>query len=138
VTSPFAGLIEPPADVPCRGRTDAARAERARHAHQIKREGRHNTPSVANPWRLTGSEWACLVQLTTGVAHVDAAKAICISPKTLSTHVTRAKEKMGAVSVTHAILMVDRHLRAGAPPDVEVVVRLTGGKPTVEVREAAC
>lgn len=68
-------------------------------------------PDVPNLWDLSSHEFAVVRLQATGMAFTAIAKKLCISPKTVSTYLTRAKVKMGALNTTHAALIFDRHYR---------------------------
>lgn len=136
MTNPFAALAQPLASRPGTFIPRPSAVQRGRAANAVKKERRH--PKVANPWALTGTEWAAMQLLVMGKSQTSIAKAMFLSPKTICTHLLRARQKMGAETVLHAALIMDRYQRAGgATPNLEVVLRIVDGRPSVELRNAA-
>jgi hypothetical protein len=108
--NPFAELsrqlVHRPGDVV----PDPVRSERGRKGNETKRERRW--PDVKNPWGLTGAEWASVnAMVASDGLHADVAQLLCVSPKTLSTHLMRARQKMHATSLLRMYLMFDRTIR---------------------------
>lgn len=132
MSSVFAGLLEPPVERPGAYIPDPTRVS----VPVGKREQRW--PTVQNPWGLSGAQYACLHDIvTTGDGYVEIGKRLCISDKTVTTHMYRARDTMKAKSMVHAVLMFDRWMRSTPNCDVEVVLRYVGGKATVDMREVA-
>lgn len=130
--SHFVGLINPPRERPGDPIKDPKAVARGHAAMKSKRERRF--PQVPNPWGLTGAEWAVLTaMLETGDQWSDIGARLFMASKTASTHVQRAREKMGAKTTMHAVLLMDRWIRA-EKIDLELVVRFIDGKPSVEMR----
>lgn len=91
-------------------------------------------PKVPNPWALTGTEWEGVRLIVEGLSQVEAAERMSMSNKTLQTHICRAKEKMAAGTLVHMAVLFDRWTR-DQKEDVEVVLRFTAGRPSVEMRK---
>lgn len=123
-TNMFSALGAMPAQTPL-GRPKTEKQE--------KREIRW--PAVANPWDLSPHQVKVLQAYVNGLNNERVSKELCLSPKTVSTHLTRARESMGRVTTVMACLMWDRFTRAEKPVDVEVVLLFKGGKPSVTMRE---
>lgn len=107
--------------------------DRPKTVKQEKRDMRW--PAVANPWGLSPHQVKVLQTYVNGLNNERVSKELCLSPKTVSTHLTRARESMGNVTTVMACVMWDRFARAEKPVDVEVVLLLKGGKPSVTMRE---
>lgn len=93
-----------------REKTEKPEAARGRRGAAIKKEKRYQ--EIGNPWGLSGAQVASLRALIAarGV-HPDAASALHVSQKTLTTHFTRIREKMQAATLIEVILMFDRWSR---------------------------
>lgn len=62
-------------------------------------------PPIDTPWRLAAAETRCLdAVLEMQCDHGEAARRMCLSPKTLSTYLSRAAGKMEAPNNDMAIL----------------------------------
>lgn len=91
---------------------DTACSQRGRKGVYEKKRKRFE--AVDNPWGLTGTQVAVMEALVqAGGSNAEAAAVLCMSPKTVSTHLTRTKEKVGATTILGAYLTFDRWRRAG-------------------------
>lgn len=69
-----------------------------------------------NPWGLTNGEAVMLQHIVDGLSQDAIADALCLSKKTVSTMLVRARERMGSVESARAAVMWDRHFRGGIAP----------------------
>ncbi len=111
--NPFAHLIEPLETRPGVVVKDGERVKRHRE-YEAKRKREDALPSIANPWKLTPTQCAVLSGLAEGLSNNKVAERLCISFKTTSTHLTRARELMNAENVVHAVVLWDRFARGVA------------------------
>lgn len=75
----------------------------------------HNTrnlPVIATPWGLTPLELECLRLRADGKDRPLIAQILGMSPYTVDTHSFRAKSKMNAETLYHAVVLLDRFLRS--------------------------
>lgn len=132
MTSVFTTLDKPLLNRPGTPLPAPERVARGKASAVKKREARF--PSEHTPWQLSGAELAILRFLIRGGSQAEARDALCMASQTMSTHITRAREKMGALSTLHAAVMLDRFDRQ-KPQDLEVVLRIEAGRPSVQLRE---
>jgi DNA-binding CsgD family transcriptional regulator len=71
-------------------------------------------PVVANPWRLTPIECEVMRRATLLQTYQEVGDALNRSPKTIEAHSQRARAKMAAKNLLHAVLIWDRHFRGAA------------------------
>lgn len=137
--NPFAELARPLKVRP----GDAIAEHRAaprRRAETCKR----GIPNIENPWGLSPAQCEVLRLLVEGLAAGEIADQICISCKTVGSHVQRMKEKMQVTSIMQAALLWDRHFRQSevglAPGTYEIrrngatvgAVTIADQRPTLE------
>lgn len=79
-------------------------------------------PRVVNPFGLSPTECEVFRLLCEGMDQEQASQAMGIARKSVATYVHRVKQKMGALSTTHACLIWDRWARS-APTLAEYLQR---------------
>jgi DNA-binding CsgD family transcriptional regulator len=73
------------------------------------RKAEKRYPNVPNKWDLSPAQYAVLKAfIENDFTSVGASQALFMSEKTASNHLTRAKEKMGALNTLHAVVLFDR------------------------------
>ena len=81
----------------------------ARVSRMLERVGLQSPPSIdANGFGLTPRECEVLGLLVEGLSQPDIATRLCLSPKTVGTHIQRIMGKMGVNSRTRAVAMAAR------------------------------
>jgi DNA-binding CsgD family transcriptional regulator len=68
-------------------------------------------PVVANPWNLSPTEAEIMRLMIGGMCVKEVAAQMRISHKTVESHLSRVREKMGTRTRLQAFLAWDRHLR---------------------------
>lgn len=64
---------------------------------------------IPNPWGLSPQQFACMDLISNeDASDSELADILCISKKTFSTHLTRARESMGTRSIRAATIRFDR------------------------------
>lgn len=71
-------------------------------------------PEIPNPWGLSALQCEVLRLKVLGLDSIEIGERLCISFKTVATHLSRLKERMGVDSPMQAALLWDRHFRAVA------------------------
>lgn len=95
---------EPPAPVYQRPAATPAPTPSPKERAAAPAARRRRGPLLGDPWGLSKSQHACLKELAAGSSSTDAAKNLCISEKTVGTHLLRARERMGLPSSRQAVL----------------------------------
>jgi DNA-binding NarL/FixJ family response regulator len=91
---------------------------------------------VPNIWGLSAGEYEAVARLRDGFTVHEAARAMNLSVNTIETYADRARLKMGAKNRVQLVIAFDRWERSTHLKDVEIVLTLTNGRPSVAIREA--
>lgn len=106
--NPFQSLITPPSDLPCRPAPMELRL--------MRRGGpvgpRNMRQAIQNPWGLSGLQCAVARRLSTMTIN-DIGRALGITNKTVSTVVTRCREKMGVDTRAEVCRLWEQHIGGG-------------------------
>lgn len=92
---------------------------------------RRGLAPIENPWALPVVEAHIFRLLCTGLEQFEIAEVLGLSSKTVSTYMTRSKERMAARSAQHAMLIWDREMRE---PSYHIPVLKWRGGDVVGVR----
>lgn len=92
MNSVFNGLTVAAAQLP--GHAD----ERKTRKPRVRNRREATLQQLPNPWGLSPIQAHCVRAAAQGVALIALGKELCISNKTISSHLTRAREKMGHLS----------------------------------------
>lgn len=106
-----------------------------------KRWAREPIEPVDNPWGLTPAQCEVMRLVVAGKETPEISALLHIADKSIYTHLARARERMGNVSLVVAALMWDRFERAepdNTPPS-RVLMRWRGGEcEFIPARSVAC